>query len=163
MVLMRAATARDIPAIVTIWEEFMKDHDAMLIKENPILKPYLYKNKNASNNYKKFVQKHIKSKNGIVYIAEIDGKIAGYTLIFIKDEIPIFKIKKTGFGSDLFVKKEFRGRNISSKLSSIAIKWLKGKAIKCLSLTLYSDNKLAHSIYKKWGFIDYKIEMRKFI
>lgn len=163
MVLIREATTKDIPAIVDMWEEFMQNHDETLIKENTQLKFYLSKNKNAAQNYKKFVQKHIKSKNGIVYMAEVNGKIAGFTLMFIKDEIPIFKIKKIGFGSDLYVKKEFRRMNISSKLTAQAIKWLKKKEIKCVSLTLYNDNKLAHSIYKKWGFFDYKIEMRKLI
>ena len=163
MILISKATAKDIPFIVEIWEEFMQEHDEILVKENPKLESYLTKNKDAPKNYKKFVQKHIKSKNGVVYMAEVDGTTVGYTLMFVKDEIPIFKIKKIGFGSDLYVKKGFRGMNVSSKLSAQSIKWLKKKGIKCVSLTLYNDNKLAHSIYKKWGFFDYKIEMRKLI
>lgn len=161
MMIIRKAYLKDVPTIVNLWKEFMTDHDKIVIKENPQLKSYLGRKKTAADNYKKFVQKHIKSKNGTAYIAEVDGVVAGFTLLFVKDEIPIFKVEKIGFGSDLYVKKEFRGLNVSSKLMAQAIKWFKKKRIKCVSLTLYKNNKIAHSIYKKWGFFDYKIEMRR--
>ena len=82
-------------------------------------------------------------------------------MVFIKDNIPIFELKELGYFSDLYVKKQFRKLGISSKLRDEAIKWFKKKKMKYISIALYPDNKFAHSVYKKWGFMDYHIEMRR--
>jgi len=161
MISIRKAGLKDISLIVNIWDEFMKNHDQIVLKKNKKIKPYNDRLKNSPANYKKFVQKNLKSGKGSVFIAEVDGKVAGYTLISIKDNIPIFKLKRFGYFSDLYVKEQFRKLKISSKLKDEAIKWFKQKRITYISIGLYSDNKFAHSVYKKWGFMDYHIDMRK--
>ncbi|PIN76839.1 hypothetical protein COV17_00755 [Candidatus Woesearchaeota archaeon CG10_big_fil_rev_8_21_14_0_10_36_11] len=161
MVLIRKASLNNFSIIISLWKEFMKNHDEIVIKKNKTLKDYIARKKAAQNNYKKFVEEHIKSGIGVVYIAEINDSPVGFTLTYIKDEIPIFKIEKIGYVSDLFVKEEFRGMGISSKLMEKSIQWLTKKNIRHVSLGLYSDNEIAHTIYKKWDFFDYKIEMRK--
>ena len=159
--IIKKATIKDVPSIIKLWKEFRKNHNKIVIKKNPKFKPYLIKRSNAAENFKKFVQKNIRSKNSVVYIAEVNGKLVGYSLIYIKDNIPIFKLEKIGYISDLFVKKEFRNQGISSKFKEEAITWFKKKGIKHISLAVYKNNKFAHSIYKKWGFFDYYIEMRR--
>jgi len=161
MLIIRKAKLKDVSVIVKLWKDFMKYHDDIIIKENPEIKPHLIKKKNAVNVFKKFIQKNIRSKNAVVFIAEVNGKHAGYSLNFIKDNNPIFKLEKIGHVSDLFVKKEFRGMKISSKFKNEAKKWFKKKGIKHMEIVVYKDNKYAHSIYERWGFFDHKIEMRK--
>ncbi|MFC1800586.1 GNAT family N-acetyltransferase [Nanoarchaeota archaeon] len=159
----KKAILKDLPVIVKLWVEFMKDHDKIVLKRNKKLKPYTDKinMKSAGGKYRKFVRESIKSKKGAVFIAEVDGVAVGFTLVLIKDEISVFKIKKLGHVTDLFVKEEFRGRKISSGLMSEARKWLKSKGMKYMSIGLYFDNRNAHSVYKKWGFMDFKLEMRR--
>lgn len=111
--------------------------------------------------YEAFVKTHIKSKNGIVYLVLNENEIVGYALVFVKDEIPIYRCRKLGYISDLYVKDGFRKQGISTELKNKSIAWLKNKGLKCVVVPLYPANKFAHSIYKKWGFFDYKIEMRK--
>ncbi|MBW2976781.1 GNAT family N-acetyltransferase [Candidatus Woesearchaeota archaeon] len=157
----KEAELSDIPKIVDLWIEFMKEHDNIIFNENPGLKEFEIKDKNIDKSYWEFLKFHIESPDGAVFIAKENKEIAGYTLIFIKDEIPIYKNKKIGYISDLFVKKDFRSRALSSKLRDESIKWFEGKGIEFIALSMYPSNKLAHSIYKGWGFIDYKMEMRK--
>lgn len=159
--IIRKANLKDVPTIVKLWKEFMKDHDKIVIKENPKLKPHLVKKKDAADIFRKMIQKNIRSKNGVVHIAEVDGKSAAYSLIFIKDNIPVYKLEKIGYMSDMFVRKEFRGLRISSKFKDEAIKWFKKKRINYISLKVYPENKHAHSIYKNWDFFDYQIDMRR--
>lgn len=139
----------------------MEEHDKIILMKNPKLKPYLKRKDNSQDIMKEFIQKNIKSKNAVVYIAEIEGKLVGYCLICIKDNIAIFNLKKIGYISDLFVKKGYRGKGISSEFMDAASKWLKNRKINHISLVVKKDNKSAYSIYKKWGFLDYHIEMRK--
>ena len=161
MATIRKAKLGDVPNLLYLWKEFMEYHDEMLIKQNPRLKPHLIKRKNAEIIFKKFIKKNIRSKNSLVSIAEVNGKPAGYSLIYIKTNIPVFELGKIGHISDLFVKKQYRGMKISSKFKNEGIIWFKKKRIKYISLQVYTDNKFAHSIYKKWGFFDYHIEMRR--
>ncbi len=159
--IIRKANLKDVPTIVNLWKEFMKYHDEILIKKNKKVKPHLVKKKNAANIFRKFVRKNILSKNSIIFVAEIEGKLVGYSLNYIKDNIPIFNVGRIGYICDLFVKKEFRRMRISTKLKNESIKWFKKKGIKYASITVHNYNELAHSIYKKWGFFDFHIEMRK--
>lgn len=161
MLSIRKASLKDIPTIVNMWKEFMAFYKNTIIKQDPKLKPYLRKKKNIESIFKKFVEKHIHSKNGMVHIAEVDSKPVGYSVTFIKHNFPFFYLKKIGYISEIFVKKKFRGMEISSKLKDKAIKWFREKKIKYISIAVYDDNKLAHSIYKKWGFFDYYTDMRK--
>lgn len=50
---------------------------------------------------------------------------------------------------------------LSPRLKGKAIKWLKNKGLKHVSIIVYVDNKFAHSVYRKWGFFDFKMEMRR--
>lgn len=159
--IIKVANSEHIPKIVDLWIEFMKEHDEIIINENSELKEFEIKDKNIGDAYSKFLKSNIESENCAIFIAEENGDIVGYTLIFIKDEIPIYKNKKIGVISDLYVKKDFRGRGISSKLMESSMEWFKEKGIKFISAPLYPTNKFAHSLTKKWGFVDYKVEVRK--
>ena len=159
--IIRKAELKDIPDILILWKEFMYEHDRLVLNKNPRLKPYLIRKNNATGIMRNFIQKNIKANNSVVYIAEVKSKPAGYCLALIKDNIAIFNLSKIGYISDLFIKKEYRGKNISSEFKNIVIRWLKDRKIKHISLVVKKDNKFAYSVYKKWGFFDYHIEMRK--
>ena len=156
----REASIKDISLIVDLWKEFMTYHDD-IVRENPKLKEQLLMRKEAAENFWGFIEKNIKSDNSVVHIAEVDGEPAGYSLIYIKENIPVYKLESTGYLSDLFVRKKFRSLGISSALKDNAIKWFKNKGIKYLSIQVYSYNDKARSIYKKWGFYDFHVEMRR--
>lgn len=161
MISIRKASLKDVSTIISMWKEFMAFYKGTIIKQDPKLKPYLRKKKNIENIFKKFVEKHIYSKNGMVHIAEVDKKPVGYSIIFIKHNFPFFYLKKIGYISEIFVKKKYRGKDISSRLKDEAIKWFKEKGIMYISIAVYDDNRMAHEIYKKWGFFDYYTDMRK--
>ena len=106
-------------------------------------------------------RKYIGSKNGVVHLAEMGGKPAGYSLILIKQNPGVPRVSKIGYISDLFVKEEFRGRGISSKLTQEAMEWFRRKGIRYVSLNVLAENRAPQSIYKKWGFFPFVVEMRK--
>ncbi len=159
--IIKEAKLGNVPEIVDLWIEFMKEHDKIILTKNPKLNECEIKESNMGESYRKFLESHIKSSDGVVFIAKENDEIVGYALIFIKGEIPIYKNKKIGCASDLYIKKNFRNKGISSKLRDKSFAWFKGKGINFVSAPIYPDNKFAHSLFKKWGFFDYKIEMRK--
>lgn len=158
--IIRKAKTKDISVIVELWKGFMKDFNDKF-SENKTIKDYITLKKNAGKDFRKFAEEKIKSKDGKIFIVEEGNEPIGYMLIYIKKTIPIYKLKKIGYISDLFIKKEFRRRGISSKLKKKAISWFKKKGMKHMSIQVYADNKIPYDIYKKWGFSDFHIELRK--
>lgn len=155
------AKPEHIPKLVDMWLEFMKELDSNIISANPELREHEIKDEKMGESYRKFLESKIGSENGTVFIAREGSELAGYTLIFIKDEIPIYKNKKLGYVSDIYVKKEFRNMAISSALMEKATEWFRKKGMNFVAIPVSPDNKIAYAIYKKWGFIDYRIDMRK--
>lgn len=159
MVSIKKATPKDSKDIVTLFIEFMKEHEKLVINNNPYFRLHVAKTKNYVQDFRKFILKNIKSKNSIVMYAEENGKPAGYCLAYIKKNIPIYKINKLGYLSDIFVRKNFRKLGISSKMKDESFKWFVKKGVKYVSIIVYKGNK-ARVVYKHWGFKDYLIEMR---
>ena len=161
MVKIRKGTLKDIPRIVKLWKDFMEEHDCNVIKRNKLAKEQILKCKTGASKFKSYIINLLKTKKGYLIVAEEDGIIIGYNLAQIKKEIPVFKLKRIGLIADLYIKKEFRGQRIATLFKNEAVKWFKKRNIKYMSISVYPDNPHAHEIYKKWGFFDYKITMRK--
>jgi GNAT superfamily N-acetyltransferase len=119
---------------------------------------------NLKEDYENILLNYIKgrifSKNDAIFIAENDGQAIGHMIISKKKSYPIFKMQYYGRINTVFIKKEFRGKNISSKLKNEAINWFKKKGIKRISLNVLPDNKIAIELYKKWGLRINLLEMR---
>lgn len=161
MIKIRKAGLKDVESVVSLWKEFMKEHDGIVLKVTPKLKQILTRKKEATKIFRKFVKDNIRSKNGMVFVAETNQVSIGYSLVLIKDNVRVYHISKIGYISDLFVKKKYRSGGISSKFKYEAIKWFRKKGIKHISIAVHKENKLAYSIYKNWGFIDYHVELRR--
>ncbi len=88
-------------------------------------------------------------KNNLLYIAEIDGKTAGYALALIKRTHA--KIYSIG------VSEVFRGKKIASKLLETLLHEL-SLNFKKITLEVRTDNENAITLYKKFNFTIQKIE-----
>ena len=75
--------------------------------------------------------------------------------------------KNTGYGydyawiSDAFVKNQYRGRGIMSKLLTATISLLRKQGIKSYKISSDISNKEAVALWKKMGFKKYEITLRK--
>jgi [ribosomal protein S18]-alanine N-acetyltransferase len=83
-------------------------------------------------------------KNNLVYVAEVDGNIAGYILALIKRANA--KIYSIG------VSKLYRGRQIALKLLETVMNELISMDFKQTLLEVRTDNEVAISLYKNFGF-----------
>jgi hypothetical protein len=153
MITIRKAEVKDVNAIFGLWKNFVKEHDLMILKKSPEMKPLLTLKKNKAEMYKKEVKKSIASKNRIIFIAEKGKKPAGYIELCI-DKRGYGVIGYMGVIYDIFVKKEFRKLGVSSRLKQEAVKWFKSKKLRYMGLNVHIYNKQAYSVYKRWGFSD---------
>lgn len=154
----RKAMLKEAPVIAgELWKNGIIKHH----KRYRVYRKFIRHKKNARKMFEDFVRRNIRSPNGLVLVAEDKGKLVGYSLNYIKKDVPVFIPDKTGYLSDLFVKKEYRGKGISSGFKKRAIKWFRKKGIKIASIAAHTENKEARKIYSKWGFEEYHIELRK--
>jgi ribosomal protein S18 acetylase RimI-like enzyme len=107
-----------------------------------------------------FIKRMIYSKNGAIFISEINNKPVGHMIISIMKSHPIFKMKYYGRINTIYVDKEFRGLGVSSRLKDEAFKWFKNKKINRVSLNVFPDNKPAIKAYQRWGLTLSLLEMR---
>ncbi len=156
----RKAKAEDIPILVRMQHGLMEHHLALSKNDaNGREQRRLVDNLGAV--WGKWVRKWMKSRDGLVLVATADGEIVGYSLNFIKDNVPVYKLRKIGYVGDLFIRREFRGRGIGSKFKSEAFGWFRKKGMKYASICVHENNREARKLYNEWGFEDFHIEMRR--
>jgi ribosomal protein S18 acetylase RimI-like enzyme len=93
---------------------------------------------------------------GLIILA-IEGEILGHII----GEIVESNYERFGEITEIFVKKEYRGRHISTKLKNEFIEFLKLKKVNLCRIDVNPNNP-AQNIYKKWGFkVDkYRMSLR---
>lgn len=160
MIKVREATLKDLDKIIELMEKFLREHFGNLIKKNSRNKEYFALKSNAFDMVGEFVKNIIKGDKGTIHIVEEKGILIAYILLEIKQDVPIYVIEEFGYIAGLYVRKQYRGNKISSKLYKEAYKWFKKHGIKHITIGVNPENKRAHLIYKKWGFFDFRIEMR---
>src|SRR5277367_3861006 len=100
MRVIRKARRSDLKTIVSLWKELAAHHSSFG-PGNKELAPHLARRPGAAKNFASWARKHIGSRNGAVFLAEIDAKPAGYCLIFIRQGVSIARVNKFGYISDL--------------------------------------------------------------
>lgn len=118
----------------------------------------------------RYIQKMIddaKNMDGKIFIAEENDQITGFIQgVIIRHEKgdDVFydlthKPSKEGWVGLLFVRPEYRGRNIGQNLLSEIKKYFKSKNCTSMKLLVLSDNKHAIAVYEKNGFMRHDLEM----
>ena len=99
----------------------------------------------------------LNSKDNLILIAEIKGKLIGYlTGTFIKNVW-----QHSGYIDDVFVEDNYKRKGIATRLIKEFFVHLKDKKIKKCRLGVNLKNKNAIDLYKKVGFEFYSYEMEK--
>lgn len=156
----RKASQKDLDALVQLWKQFMQEHEIMSLKANPNLKEHIKRKPNSENLVRRFFSSNIRSKQGLILLAQADKKPIGYCLAYVKANIPIYSTQKLGYISDIFVKKEYRRQGVATKLKNYAQAWFKKIGLDFMSIAYYTVNKTARKTYTSWGFTNLHAEMR---
>lgn len=83
-------------------------------------------------------------RNNLLYIAEIDGDIAGYILVLIK--------RKNAKLYSIGISEAYRGKKVAQKMLGLISKELLSLGFKSLLLEVRIDNNAAMALYRKVGF-----------
>ena len=160
MIVIRKAKLNDVDNIVDLWLEGY-DTQVDIIREHcpQHLKDFIFKD-DCVEILKDFIRKTIYSKNSRIYLSEENNKPFGYIKFSLVKISPVCKIEKFGRIDNIYIKAEYQGKGISSKLKDEAFNWIKKKGVNRFQLLVFQDNIQAINVYKNWGFSTSLIEMR---
>ncbi len=154
--IIREATIADEPRIK---ELINKLHEF----EMPMEELYTSRVETAERNLF-FFKRRTKNDNGLIFVAEVDGKIIGYAVCWIeKRPTYLYKVDRVGYISDIFVEQDYRGKGTGSALLSKVLDWFKNKNIKYVELSVLAKNEKAKKFYEKHGFKIYSLNLRKVV
>ena len=91
------------------------------------------------------------SNDSATIVAIIDGAIAGYASIAVREQPRFYKIKKVGVISALMIKKEYRRRGIATRILNEARFYFREHGIKYYIFYTAVTNQAAVRLYEKMG------------
>lgn len=144
----RKAAKEDIPRLIELWKELMDFHGAR--------DSFFSRSKEGPENFGNFLLENMSKDDAIVYVAEVEREVVGYTLAMIQDYPPVFEVKQYGLISDLAVTSEYRRSGVGRHLANIAKDWFIQKGMTRAEIGVAVTNEVSTSFWSKMGFRSYK-------
>jgi ribosomal protein S18 acetylase RimI-like enzyme len=137
----RQASEEDLHQIVKLSEKLGKDESTMDSMISPL--PSEFQSPNC-------ILKNINGENNIIFVAEVESKIVGYSLGWVSQ--PWAYRGKRGYICDCFVEKSYRRHGIGKALIETTLNWFIKKGVECIEADVYSANIPSLRLFKKLGF-----------
>jgi ribosomal protein S18 acetylase RimI-like enzyme len=87
-----------------------------------------------------------------VFIAEVDGQVAGFMLCRLKRVPATMGGVLVGELSDMWIIPEARRLKIGDRLSRLALAWLKAQGAHSVEIQVLKDNEASWKLYDRMGF-----------
>ena len=104
-----------------------------------------------------------KSALGQIFVAEVDGNVAGYVTILTKVSSGELEDGNIEYGlvDDLVVLQKYRGEGLGRDLLVKAEEYAKDHDVRWLRIAVLAANRSAKELYSTMGFSDLFVEMEK--
>jgi len=152
VIFVRDGTEDDLDGVVDLWALLARHHEE--ISEDFTL---AWDGKRKWSNYLRSKFGEISTK---LIVAEEDGKIVGFMLCLLSPNAPVFKERKVGVISDVFVLEERRRKGVARKMLEVAVKWFRKNKVRTVQLGVAHDNLEARAVWRAIGFEPYMIYKR---
>ncbi len=155
LINIRCATKNDIKQLASLWRKLVSDPEASDQNIIPC-------DENVER-WSSFVEKIIREDPCQILVAEDQGNIVGYILYVKKTRTNLLLRMYCASIYDLYVLPQYRGRGIGKKLLEEAINKIGESGIECIELSVWIKNTRAINLYRRHGFKNYVIKMRKIL
>lgn len=127
------------------------------------LDPRMPRGKDIVDEYVLDIFENCRQSEGIIFVAEIKGKVAGYVLLLNRVTSESIDDGGLEFGliRDLVVLESYRGQGVGGLLLETAEKEAKRRNVRWLRIEVLSSNETAKEIYLSKGFHPYTLLLEK--
>ena len=158
MIKIRMYNAGDKEALQALFTEFLgykkKSYDKKAFAFDDILtskkKAYV----------KKITGAFTTTPNSNLFVAEESNKAVGYIFGSVQ-EYSFRKMSKAGHIRHFFVSQNSRNKGAGKRLFTALAQWLKKQGCAALVTDVFSGNTKTLSLYRKWGFLETKVKMKR--
>jgi len=146
-IVLRRVTSRDIDRIVRLWQALADE------------RRYIATDKVTVEQKNRWV-KSIHDRGVLWVLAEIEGELAGsLSLARHRDSEKTKHVRGLAMG----VAREYRGMGVGSALMDYAVRWARKRKVKKIVLSVFSTNRKAIALYKKFGFVTEGTRKKQFL
>jgi len=114
----------------------------------------------SKRKWSKYLREKFSEISTKLVVAEEEGEIVGFMLCLLEPNIPVYKERKIGVISDVFVKEQRRRKGLAKKMFDSAAKWLKKNKVRTVRLNVAADNLEARAAWHLMGFEPFMIDKR---
>lgn len=154
-VVVRAAEARDLPALGRLGAELVRQHHAF--DRLRFLKPQA----DLQEGYAWFLGTQLAEPDVTILVAEEQGQVVGYVYAGLEPHSWKELREAAGFIHDVVVEREARGRGIATRLCEAAASWLAQRGAPRVMLWTAELNGGAQRLFHRLGFRRTMIEMTR--
>ncbi len=152
LIEVREAKKDDLPSVVNLWEKLAKYHSELSDEFDLAW--------DSRRRWSSYLHKKYSEISTKLIVADEDGRLVGFMLCMLSPNHPIFKERKIGLISDVYVLPERRGKGITKKMLDVAIKWFRKNKVRSLHLTAAFANKEGQEVWRLLGFEPFMIHER---
>ncbi|HLY64561.1 MAG TPA: GNAT family N-acetyltransferase [Chloroflexota bacterium] len=152
--IVRPATAADIPRVLPLVEKTYLFHDALDRARFGAIP-------GGAEKYHGWLSRLVDSDDGVFLVAELDGRLAGFTIGVMQSDARIYKVQRIGFIHDLWVDEDVRRQGIARELVSKAIARFEALGAEQVRLDTAGSNEVARTLFTSLGFRPSVVEMLK--
>lgn len=151
-IAIRDGTEEDLDDVVDLWGMLARHHEQ--ISEEFTLAW------DGQRKWSKYLRAKFDEISTKLIVAEENSKIVGFMLCLLSPNAPVFKERKVGVVSDVFVLEERRRKGVTKKMLDVAVKWFRKNKVRTVQLGVAHDNLEARAVWRTIGFTPYMIYKR---
>lgn len=137
-VIIREATERDLQKIIDVWNRVAAEKIHLLTER-------------VTDFQRRWFQQTLKERAGLWAVSEINEQIVGTCNLMSRGGGRVSKTRHV-VELGMAILSEFRGIGIGNAMMEYMVDWARKKGYEKISLSVFSSNKPAINLYKKFGF-----------
>lgn len=153
-ILIRRANSEELAAVASLQQEFIKEHAELYDQK------FYSMAGEAEKEWLSWAMKKMASDELDIFVADSEGSVVGYVSGWVEKRPPIYKLRDTGFLSNIYVTPEHRRKGIASRLNAALLQRFKERGLSHVELSVDSRAEETVSAWIKMGYKEVGKRMR---
>jgi ribosomal protein S18 acetylase RimI-like enzyme len=150
--VIRDANSDDLNDVANLW--------GMLAQHHEELSDQFALAWDGKRKWSRYLEERFSEISTKLIVAEEEGEIVGFMLCLLSPNTPVFKDRKIGVISDVYVLEERRRKGVAKNMLNSGIKWFEKNKVRSVQLGVANDNFEARAAWRQVGFEPYMIYNR---
>ncbi|HUT25725.1 MAG TPA: GNAT family N-acetyltransferase [Sumerlaeia bacterium] len=141
---MRRATDKDIPRVVQLWLEMMRQHREF--------EPRIELSSAVVAAYQSYLMLHARNEKSLLLVAENADGLQGFCCAYVCANLPMFAPAEFGLISDIYLRPAFRGQGHGTDMVRRAMDLFQRHGVRAVHLQVYHKNERGKAFWRARGF-----------